>query len=108
MTLQMDPMTLAFTRAAQLLVPEKSIYYDDLQAWVHDCIDFPEGQAPTPYQDDIMGALPVHKRVSVRGPHGLGKTALMSWAILWFACEREKAQDDWKVPTLASVWRQLD
>lgn len=103
-----DPLAMAFERAAQILVPEKSRYYNDLQGWVHDNIDFPEGQGPTPYQDDIMGALPVYKRVSVRGPHGLGKTALMSWAILWFACEREKNQDDWKVPTLASVWRQLD
>jgi hypothetical protein len=103
-----DPFELAFKKAASLLIPEMSIYYNDWQAWTHDCIDFPEGQGPTPYQDDIMAALPHYKRVSVRGPHGLGKTALMSWAVLWFACEREKNQDDWKVPTLASVWRQLD
>jgi len=43
--------------------------------------------------------------VSIRGPHGLGKTTLMAWAILWFACTRP---DDTKIPTTASAWRQLD
>ena len=44
--------------------------------------------------------------MAVRGPHGLGKTALNSWAILWFALTREG--EDWKVITTASAWRQLE
>jgi hypothetical protein len=44
----------------------------------------------------------------VRGPHGLGKTAEAAWAVLWFALTREAAAEDWKVPTTASVWRQLE
>ncbi len=47
-----------------------------------------------------------HKRVAVRGPHGLGKTAVASWIVLWFALTRDGL--DWKVITTASVWRQLD
>ncbi len=35
-------------------------------------------------------------------------TALMSWAILWFATTRDADEmGDWKIPTTASVWRQL-
>lgn len=44
-------------------------------------------------------------RTSVRGPHGLGKTALASWVLLWFALTRDGR--DWKVITTASRWRQL-
>lgn len=52
-----------------------------------------------------MEELPVKRRACVRGPHGLGKTALASWAVLWFALTRDG--EDWKMPTTASAWRQL-
>lgn len=59
---------------------------------------------PTPYQEDILRTFAERKRMAVRGPHGLGKTALSSWVILWgmvaFA-------DDVKIVTTASAWRQL-
>jgi hypothetical protein len=55
----------------------------------------------------VLRALSEHHRVSVRGPHGLGKTALSSWVVLWFALTREAAGIDWKIPTTASAWRQL-
>jgi hypothetical protein len=52
-----------------------------------------------------MEQLPVKKRVSLRGPHGLGKTADAAIIILWFALTRDG--EDWKIPTTASAWRQL-
>ena len=52
-----------------------------------------------------MSYFPEYRRVSVRGPHGLGKTALMSWDIWWYALTRDG--EDWKIPTTASAWRQL-
>lgn len=49
----------------------------------------------------------VHKRrMTVRGPHGLGKTAMASWIVLWFALVHD-IDYDWKIPTTASAWRQL-
>lgn len=45
--------------------------------------------------------------MTARGPHGLGKTALAAWTILWFALTREALAVDWKVATTASAWRQL-
>jgi len=81
-------------------------YRDDPVAFVHDCIHFREGEGPAPYQDEIMAELPRRRRVAARGPHGLGKTALAAWVVLWFALTRDG--EDWKAPTTASAWRQLD
>lgn len=44
-------------------------------------------------------------RVSARGPHGLGKSALAAIATHWYALTRDG--HDWKVATTASVWAQL-
>lgn len=99
---------MSYSKAAQLLDPRKSIYYDDPVAWIYDFIKFRPNEGLTEYQEEILSELPRKKKVSVRGPHGLGKTAMESFATIWFASEREAAGDDWKVPTLASVWRQLE
>lgn len=64
-----------------------------------------ENQSPTFYQYDIMHSFVEKKRVCVRGPHGLGKTALSAWLILWFSLSRDGL--DWKNPVTASAWRQL-
>lgn len=62
---------------------------------------------PTPYQLEILDALVENQRACVRGPHGLGKSALSAWAVWWFALTRDALMLDWKVPTTASAWRQL-
>lgn len=80
-------------------------YFDDPVAFVLDCIRFPAGEEPAPYQLEALERLVSKKRYTIRGPHGLGKTALAAWAILWFALTRDGM--DWKIPTLASAWRQL-
>jgi hypothetical protein len=82
-------------------------YHDDPVAFVHDIIEWPEGQGPTEYQDEILARLHDRKRLAVRGPHGLGKTTDASLAVLWFALTRDDAGEDWKIPTTASAWVQL-
>jgi hypothetical protein len=84
----------------------KKQYRSNRAAFVHDCIKFKPGQKPTAYQDEILDALEPHKRICVRGPHGLGKTALNAWFVLHFAITRD-GEDEWKLPTTASAWRQL-
>lgn len=81
--------------------------YADPVRFVLECFTWREGEGPTFYQCAALADLPVHRRVSVRGPHGLGKTTLNSWAILWFALTRDATDTEWKVPTTASSWRQL-
>jgi hypothetical protein len=83
----------------------KRKYRNDRVAFIHDCIDWREGEQPAKYQDDIFGALDEHRRVAVRGPHGIGKTAIAALAVLHFALTRDG--EDWKCPTTASAWRQL-
>ena len=81
-----------------------SKYFNDPAAFLRDCIVW-DGDHPAPYQLEVISDLPVKKRICLRGPHGLGKTAIMSWLILWFALTRDG--EDWKIPTTASNWRQL-
>jgi hypothetical protein len=86
-------------------VAAASRYRDDPVAFVHDCFHWPPGEGPTRYQEEILDAIYRHKRVAVRGPHGLGKTALAAWVVLHFALTRDG--NDWKCITTAGAWRQL-
>lgn len=86
----------------------RSAYHDRPAAFARECIDWRGAPGITDYQGDILDAIPVHKRVAVRGPHGLGKTTLDAIAVLWFASTREMAGVDWKVATTAGAWRQLE
>lgn len=76
---------------------------------MRDCIIWNKSrdENPTEYQLEIMQALVDYQRACVRGPHGLGKSALSSWIVWWFALTRDALMLDWKVPTTASAWRQL-
>jgi hypothetical protein len=82
-------------------------YRDDPAGFVEDCIRWEPGRGATDYQLANLAALVPHRRVAVRGPHGLGKTAENAWVVLWFALTRDAELADWKIPTTASVWRQL-
>lgn len=84
----------------------RKTYRKDPVSFVRECFIWPSNQHPALYQEEILEAIVHKRRVSVRGPHGLGKTALTSWAILWFALTRDGAID-WKIPATASAWRQL-
>jgi hypothetical protein len=66
-----------------------------------------QGWNPVWYQSMILKALATERKVSVIGPHGLGKTADDALLTFWFAFTREAAGIDWKVVTTAGAWRQL-
>jgi len=85
--------------------PFKAQYRDDPAKFTLDCFRWAGTDKPAPYQLEILDNLAKHKRECARGPHGLGKTALAAWAVLWFALTRDG--EDWKIPTTASAWRQL-
>lgn len=88
-------------------------YHDDPAGFARDCIMWPKGRrtgklgGPLSYQEECMQALVEHGRVAVRGPRKLGKSAQMSWIILWFALTRDAAQEDWKVIVTNASWYQL-
>jgi hypothetical protein len=104
----------AFRMAAEQLEP--TTFQPKLKKYWYDpnlfIKDFFIGYKSAKYQIECIGILPKEKRVCVRGPHGLGKTAMVAGIVLWFAHTREdmcKALGgDWKIVTTASVQRQLD
>lgn len=89
---------------AQLRRTNRALYYRDPVAYVYD--HYP-GLVLAPHQEETLTALAEHHRVSVRAGRGAAKTSTASLGLLWFAQTREDAGRDWKVPTTASVWRQL-
>lgn len=74
-------------------------------AWANECL--PKVKL-APYQAEVMDALPVRRRVAVRGPHGLGKSFKGALLVNWFATTRDLAGADWKIITTASAWRHLE
>lgn len=83
----------------------RQAYRNRPDAFALECIEWPEGQGPTPYQLSILFQLPLKKRLAVRGLHGIGKTTIAAILILWFSLTRDG--EDWKCVTTASAWRQL-
>lgn len=73
--------------------------------FVHNCFKWKEGRQPTFYQDEILDSLIPKKRIAIRAPHGVGKTTVAAWFVLWFGLTRDG--EDWKCLTTASAWRQL-
>jgi len=69
-------------------------YRDDPVAFVRDVL---RGESATrrstgePYQFEVLAALAVADHVSVRSGHGVGKSTLAAWAILWWLHSRPEA-----------------
>src|ERR1035437_3309010 len=82
----------------------QAVYRQDLDRFVREIFTWAPGDGPAPYQRDILRHIPLG-RVCARSLHGVGKTTIAVWAILWFALTRDGL--DWKVIVTASVWRQL-
>lgn len=69
----------------------KKIVSQRIQEWrnnplgfVTDTINFKPDENPTQDQIDVLNSLVQHRFVAVKSGHGIGKTALESWIILWF------------------------
>ncbi|MCB0145386.1 MAG: DEAD/DEAH box helicase family protein [Caldilineaceae bacterium] len=74
--------------------------------FANDCIIWPKGQKLLPYQARVLASLVNNKRVAVRGPHGLGKSAVAALAVLWFALTRD-GSDNWRIGVTAGSHSQL-
>lgn len=83
----------------------RETYYQDPVRFIRECLDWKDGEGLAPYQEEICCTLLERKRLAIRGPHGLGKSAIVALLILWFFLTRDGK--DWKIVTTASVWRQL-
>lgn len=68
--------------------------------FVHDWF----GANPEPEQCKMLEGLVTHNRVAIRSGHGVGKTACLAWAILWWMCTHYRC----RVPCTAPTQHQLD
>ncbi len=82
-------------------------YWADPAAWARDNVRWGPGEGLVSYQAEILNLLPDHRQVAVSGPRGMSKTAISALAILWFGTTRD-GFTDWKVPTTAGAYRQLE
>lgn len=108
---QPDLLTLSLRELQRLIDPTAEDPHADLRAFYST----PDGIVPfvqdilgvddvAPYQAEILRTFVEFRRIAARGPHGLGKTALSSWVILW---AMSVFDTDVKVICTASAWRQL-
>lgn len=81
-------------------------YRDDPAAFVQDCFKWGEGENPAAYQNEPLIGWQDWVRLALRGPRGLGKTALAAWLTHYWALVYDG--EDWKVAQTASAWRQLE
>ena len=59
---------------------------DLLAKWAGDPVAFvieALGVTPEPWQAEALGALVAEDRIAIRSGHGVGKSALLAWIVLW-------------------------
>jgi hypothetical protein len=77
-----------------------------IDAWYHNAFRFVTeaiGAVPTHQQEKALKSVSPGNHISIRSGHGVGKTALLAWIILWFICTRFDA----RIPCTASTHSQL-
>jgi phage terminase large subunit len=62
------------------------------------------GANPEPWQQQALDAVAKHHRVAIRSGHGIGKSALLAWLVLWFGFTRSNG----KIPSTAPTSHQLE
>ena len=83
-----------------MLSVEAILYYKDRPVeFVKDII----GATPDDIQAEILNSVAQNQLTSVRSGHGIGKSALQSWLIIWFMCTRPFP----KIPCTAPTKHQL-
>lgn len=66
------------------------------------------GVTPTWQQREILEAIaPYGAKVSVRSGHGIGKSAVLSWAALWFMITQPSGDETLRIPCTAPSSHQL-
>ena len=83
-----------------MLSVEAILHYKDRPVeFVKDII----GAEPDEIQAEVLNSVAQNQLTSVRSGHGIGKSALQSWLIIWFMCTRPFP----KIPCTAPTKHQL-
>ena len=84
-----------------LIDPNAILYYAD------NPVDFVEDiirAKPDPHQRDILNSIAKYPMTSVRSGHGIGKSAVESWAVIWFLSTRPFPKIPCTAPTQHQLW----
>lgn len=76
-----------------------------LAHWAEHPVDFvcdALGIQPDPWQCDVLDTVLIEDNIALRACHGVGKTALLSWMILWYVFTHKNAV----VPTTAPTFNK--
>jgi len=66
------------------------------------------GAKPLPWQEELMRAVARgERRISVRAGHGVGKSTVCSWVLIWHACTRYPQKAVVTAPTAAQLFDAL-
>lgn len=90
-------------KALYNLTPQEQVILE----WAEDPVRFVKecfGVDPEDWQAEALYAVRDHNRIAVKSGHGVGKTALLAWVILWWMLTRYPC----KIPCTANTATQLE
>jgi phage terminase large subunit len=88
-------------------VVEREAFANFLTAYSIDALAFVReviGVEPSQWQADALAALSTDNKIAIRSGHGVGKSAFLSWVIIWWLLTHHPA----KVACTAPTGHQLD
>ena len=93
------------------VVQDKGAFLAFLEAYREDPVGFVRnvlGAHPLPWQEDFLRAIARgERRISVRAGHGVGKSTVCSWALIWHATTRYPQKAVVTAPTAAQLFDAL-
>ena len=93
------------------VVQDKGAFLAFLEAYREDPVGFVRnvlGAQPLPWQEDFLRAIARgERRISVRAGHGVGKSTVCSWALIWHATTRYPQKAVVTAPTAAQLFDAL-
>ena len=95
---------MADTDAASTFDDFITLYRSNPVGFVRDVL----GQSPTAWQEDALRKVAAgRRRISIRAGHGVGKSTVCAWAVVWFMCTRFPQKTVMTAPTAGQLFDAL-
>ena len=95
---------MAGTDAASTFDDFITLYRSNPVGFVRDVL----GQSPTKWQEDALRKVAAgRRRISIRAGHGVGKSTVCAWAVVWFMCTRFPQKTVMTAPTAGQLFDAL-
>ena len=95
---------MAGTDAASTFDDFITLYRSNPVGFVRDVL----GQSPTAWQEAALRKVAAgRRRISIRAGHGVGKSTVCAWAVVWFMCTRFPQKTVMTAPTAGQLFDAL-